>query len=469
MFNRKLKRKIEALEGNISKLEKKSVPTTTFELFGLSTAGKMQWSEISNSIAWTYYKQVSVIYNAINIISQAYAIIKPRIWDNVEERYLTDEDSKTDVFQLLERLKMPTFGMSYVEFAKQMIPNYLVTGDLFLMIQAINDKRPPTELSVINSQDVGFDEEDLKGFTTRYTVNYSQFSLSFTRDDKTGRFYSPNRMQELWHTKIFNPTDKQKGFSPLNPTFYEIEQFIAAAIHNGNLLKQGARPSGVLTIDQETNLSEINYTRLKEQVQTFYSGSQNAGKVLILQGGKEFKELSVSNKDMDFSTLKKTDVEQMYRNLGIPMSLVLSNSMTLDNFKMAIPVLYKMTALPIADIIFQEMNLLLMPRYDTTGRYELTYNKRDIDALEAEFNAEVDRLIKTQLLTINEGRGLLDLTPLEGEAGNEIFTPSTLIPIGQVELQKQMTKEEYTDLLRKNKTFSEDQINEYIKKYYNEY
>jgi HK97 family phage portal protein len=461
----KRQKKKEQIPVTKASVTSRSVQGFDFDLFGFTLANKMQWREISNLIAWKYYMQVSVIYNAVDLISQSFAIIPPRIWDEAEQRFLTNEDKDLDVYELLVLLEEPRFGTTYKEFAKQQVPNYLVTGDLFLVGKAINDSRPLTELNIINSQNVTIDEIDREGYATSYTANYQEFSTQFQRDPKSGRFYNRNRMIELWHTQIFNPLDKNRGLSPLNPLFYEIEQFIASAIHNGNLLKQGARPSGVLTLDPEVDLKDEAYQSLDKKIKEFYRGAENAGNVLILQNGKEFKELSVSNKDMDFSTLKETTVEQMYRNLKIPMSLVMTKSMTLDNFKLALPVLYNMAVLPLADILFEEMNLFLMHRYDDTGRYVLTYNPRDIKAIQVEFNAEVDRQIKTGVLTFNEARQLLDKLPLEGETGNQIFQPLNLVPIGTVEQAQKMSKEEYSDLLRKN-NFTEEQIVDYISKFY---
>lgn len=437
----------------------------SFEIFGYSAAGKMQWHEVTSQIAWNYYKRVSVVYNAVDIIAQSFAIIEPRIWDNDDERFLTHDDKNLDVYQLIEKLEMPEFGLSYVEFARQMITNYIVTGDLYVIAIALNETSPIQQIKIINSQNVTVTRTDKWGYAVQYMVDLGDDNITFTKD-KNGRFYGNVKTQELWHTKMFNPTSKTEGLSPLSPIYYEIEQFIAASIHNGNLLKQGARPSGILTINpHEYDLNDENYRRLRDQINLFYKGEQNAGNILILQGGKEFKQLSLTNKDMDFALLKKSVMEQIYRNLKIPLSLILSESMTLDNFKMAIPVLYKMAILPIADILFGELNLFLMHRYDDTGRYELTYNKRDIDALDAEFNIEVDRLIKTQLLTINEGRALLDLMPLEGTAGDEIFAPSALVPIGMVQETKKYTEDEYRSILKKH-NFTESQIAEYIDKYY---
>jgi HK97 family phage portal protein len=434
---------------------------------GVTTAGSMQWYQISNMVAWTYYMRVSVVYNAIDIISEAFAVIPPRIWDKVEQRYLGDDDTKVKAMGLLELLQEPSFGTSYNEFAREVIPNYIVTGDLYTRVKAANETSEPSELDVVNSKDVSPEQDDKEGKPIRYTASFPGGGVVFDKDPQSGRFYNKLKNQEIWHTKVFNPTTKIKGFSPLNPLFYEIEQFIASSIHNGNLLKQGARPSGVLTIDKEHDLDVKQYERIREHVDNFYKGAGNTGNILILQGGKEFKQLSLTNKDMDFSELKKTTVEQIYRNLKIPMSLILSDSMTLDNFKMAVPVLYKMAVFPIADIIFQELNKFLMHRYDDPERYELTYNKKDITALEAEFNAEIDRLITTGLLTTNEGRELLDRPPLVGDVGNQIFKPANLLPIGVIEQAKGMTKEKYSDLLRKN-NFSEEQIKEYIEKYYKE-
>jgi len=439
------------------------------EILGYATAGKMKWHQISNSIAWNYYMQVSVIYNAIDIISQSYSVVKPRIYDNQEEKFLTKEDTKVPALQLLELLKSPEQGFSYNELAREIVPNFLVTGDLYFRIKSAHENSIPIEIEVINSQDVSPYEDNIEGKPNRYDISFMGGTEVFLRDHETGRFFNSLRNHELWHIKTFNPSSKIKGFSPLNALYYEIEQFISSSVHNGNIMKNGMRPAGVMTIDPEADLSDEQYQQVKDQIKNFYRGEGNAGNVLVIQGGKEFKELSINNKDMDFATLKKTITEQCYRNLKIPMSLVLSDSMTLDNFKQSVPVLYKMAILPLLDNIMQELNLFLMPRYDDSGRYRLSYNIKDIQALEIDFMSRVLDELKTGLLSRDEGRELIGRDSLNDDRGKEIiFYNSAKLKTNAVDQTlptKSLSQDEYNSLLRKN-NFSEDQITTYMDKYY---
>lgn len=448
--------------------EKKAAVTySNIDILGYSYSSKMMWYQVSASMAWKYYKQVSVIYTAIDIIAQLFATITPQIWDSVDKRFLDSEDKNIDAYELLGLLKMPMFGMSYTELAKQMTANYLATGNLFILVSALNDKSRIIEIEIINSQYVTIETVDAKGYPLSYTVSYPEYQVYFYKDAKSGRYYNSRRTKELWHTKIFDPTSNSYGLSPFSPLYFEIEQLIASAIHNGNLLQQGARPSGILTIRPEYDLTDEQYNKIKRDINAFYSNKGNENKIIIAQGGDTFQELSLSNIDMDFLNLKKSSIEQVLNQFKIPLAFLLSDTMTLDNYVHASIVLFDMGVLPITNILFNELSIFLMHRYDDTGRYKIWYNKRDIDAMQSQYVSQLMQIIKTGVLTYNEARDYLNLPPLEDNAGNQILIPANLIPFGVVEKQHQhkLTKKEYEKLLRDN-NFNQSQIDKYINKYY---
>jgi len=158
-------------------------------------------------------------------------------------------------------------------------------------------------------------------------------------------------MKELWQIKTFNSRESRGdffGLSPLNPIFHEIEEYEYSNVNNTSVLKKGMRPSGVLIIDKEFNLTDAQYNRMRTQMAEKKSGAENAGDVLILEGGKDFKQLSQTNKDMEFMELIKFVREQIYITKGIPLPMITSTSMTMNNFEESKYMMYDSDVLPFA-------------------------------------------------------------------------------------------------------------------------
>lgn len=69
------------------------------------------------------------------------------------------------------------------------------------------------------------------------------------------------------------------------------------------MLRNGARPSGAMIVKHGENstgtLSEVQFERIKQQIDELHTGTKNSGKPLLLEGGLEWNEMSIRPKDMD--------------------------------------------------------------------------------------------------------------------------------------------------------------------------
>ena len=89
--------------------------------------------------------------------------------------------------------------------------------------------------------------------------------------------------------------------SPLEAAATAIDLHNTAAAWNKSLLDNSARPSGALVYaSREGNMTAEQYERLKNELETSFQGSGNAGRPLLLEGGLDWKSMSLSPKDMDF-------------------------------------------------------------------------------------------------------------------------------------------------------------------------
>lgn len=88
----------------------------------------------------------------------------------------------------------------------------------------------------------------------------------------------------------------------------------------GHAWRNQATPSGAVEI--EASLNEAQFTRLKSQFETKYTGVDNARRVLILDNKAKWTALSVSPEDAEVLASRKFSVEELCRLFQVPPPLV---------------------------------------------------------------------------------------------------------------------------------------------------
>lgn len=392
---------------------------------------------ITKILAVSYYTKCSPLYNAIDMIATAISSIVPQVYDKEQEIWVKNHP-------VLDLLKLPNADVTWEEFIYALASFYIVTGDAY-SIASGKPGSPPKELYCYPSQAVtvlpGKD-----GFVqTLQTTLYWGTDL-YTRDEVNNRFryYNKSKTAEIWHIKHFNPTTIQGnvyGMSPLNPIYYEINQHQSANRHNLSVLERGATPSGIMSLNPP--IDEDTFTRLQQQMDKTHAGAANAGRMMLLNWGIDYKPTTISNKDMDFLELKKEVTNAIYKNLKIPLALVNTESMTMDNFDKSMIAFYDQAVLPIANRIFSELTNFLMPRYGDNDDLILSYDVGDITALEPRRNEQMKVLKDLGIFTINQLRAESGADPLQG--GNAIYGQSTQIPLA-TDPNDQSILPDYNDL-----------------------
>ena len=349
-----------------------------------------------------YYENVAPIFKAVNLIAEQFGAIDFQIYNKYTKEF---EDDRTGILKLL---KKPNIFSDGNEYKKTIAIHYLVTGNAYLLIESNDKSSEPISLNFVNPSEVSM-MPSVDGYVKAYQGVINGKQAMFNRDVDF-RFYADinnGYTYELIHIKDFNPRDGRLfhfGLSRLNPLYLEIEQLINSNIHNLATLKNGARPSGVMVTDNQPTAAQVEM--IKTQIREFYSGAKNAGGVMIL-GGSDFKPLSITNKDMDFAILKKMSSTEVYNVLGIPLPLVSTESMTYSNFSESKYVLYDLVILPMFNNFCTVLTNNVLRRYKKSENLEVWYNDKAITALESRRIANDDRIIKTGVITINEGRKLL--------------------------------------------------------------
>lgn len=242
------------------------------------------------------------------------------------------------------------------------------------------------------------------------------------------------RQLPIIHIKTFHPTDDFYGLSAVEPAAYSIDIHNQSSIFGKALLDNSARPSGALVYSGGENgqesLSDEQYTRLKSELESMFQGARNAGRPMLLEGGLDWKPMSITPKDLEFTEAKNNIARDIALSFGVPAQLLgIPGDNTYTNFKEAQRAFYRMTVIPLVNHVLESMSNGLSGTYG--GDFMLRTDLDSLEALSDERKDLWDRVNNSKFITLDEKRqatGYGVYTPGEG-LGDKIYAPMAEMPI----------------------------------------
>ena len=245
-------------------------------------------------------------------------------------------------------------------------------------------------------------------------------AFDYTVNGASVRFEQNATQPPILHLTLFNPLDDYYGLSPLEAAACAVDTHNAAAQWNKALLDNAARPSGALVYAGPDGvvLSDQQFERLKRELDRQYQGAANAGRPLVLEGGLDWKAMSLSPKDMDFMEAKHAAAREIALAFGVPpMLLAIPGDNTYSNYQEASRVFWRQTVLPAAGRIAAALTQWLAPSFG--AGLTLMPDTDRIEALAADRSALWARVTAAPFLTVNEQRAATGYGPL---AGGDVFS-----------------------------------------------
>lgn len=243
------------------------------------------------------------------------------------------------------------------------------------------------------------------GWAEGYEYAAGGRTVTFTKPD--GGSLSP-----ILHLRLFHPTNDHYGLSPLEAAAASVDLHNAASAWNKSLLDNAARPSGALVYkgpEGAENLSGEQFDRLKSELEDAYQGSANAGRPLVLDGGLEWRSMSLTPADMDFIEAKHAAAREIALAFGVPpMLLGIPGDNTYSNYKEANLAFWKQTVLPLVKKTAAALTGWFAPVYAGAS---IVCQTSQIDALSVERDALWARLSRADFLSADEKRAALGLSP----------------------------------------------------------
>jgi HK97 family phage portal protein len=349
------------------------------------------------------YLQNVIVNSAINRVARAISAI---------EWYVEEGDKRLKAHPLLDLINRPNPMQTRSQWWEQKIGYLMLDGNAFEESVIVRGKPKeiwnlrPDRMTVIPSP-TGMP----RGY--EYKVGGTQKRV-FPANPVTG-------LSDIRHLRLFHPLDDWRGLSPISCAAYGVDQHNESMNWIQSLLQNSARPSGALTIDSDTPLSDDEFHRLKNEIETQYSGSENAGRPMLLEGGLDWKAMGLSPVDMEILRTREMSARDISLAFGVPPLLLnIPGDNTYANYREARLGFYEDTILPLLDYLVQDFNHGISARYFGSARL-----MPDMDSIEAIAEKRMKMWAMADAsddITLNESRAMKNLPPLPEPLGATLMS-----------------------------------------------
>ena len=201
-----------------------------------------------------------------------------------------------------------------------------------------------------------------------------------------------------------------------------------------SLFKNGLSAKAVLS--SKTPFKKEVKTQLKKDLMNFYSGSSNAGKMLVLEGDVSVNSLSLTPSDIKLIENKNFTISEVARLLNIPKHMLnLDRGQgTYSNITQERLMLLQQTLTPYTVAFEEALNQKLLDESEQEGIYYFAFDTSEMLKLTPEDQANyMLSLYRENVVTLEEVRATLNL-------GGDADTIAELKMYQQLKIKKAQTE-----------------------------
>ncbi|HWK97677.1 MAG TPA: phage portal protein [Pseudolabrys sp.] len=365
-------------------------------LIALESGGRARWTPRDYAaLTREGYTRNAIVHRSVRLTAEAVGSLSFVLYDGAHE--LTEHP-------LLDVLARPNPRQDGASFLEAIAAHLMLSGNAY--VEAVSVEGAPRELYALRPDRVKV-VPGPDGWPAAF---------DYTVAGNTVRFVQDGAVPPILHLTLFNPLDDYYGLSPLDAAATAVDTHNSATAWNKALLDNAARPSGALLYSgaEGAVLNDAQFERLKEQLDRDYQGAVNAGRPMLLEGGLDWKAMSLSPKDMDFMEAKNAAAREIALAFGVPpMLLAIPGDNTYSNYTEANRVFWRGSVLPLASRIGAALAQWLSPGFGARA-LTLGVDTDRIEALNADRAALWERVTKAPFLTVNEKRAATGYGALEG-------------------------------------------------------
>lgn len=316
----------------------------------------------------------------------------------------------------------PNQQMSAVSFWKFIVASEQLWGNGYAlkttnsqnMVIAMNPLRP--EYTVPYRQEIP-------------NTNPKQYEIRY-------RYYSPLEDVDFSADQIFHWKDRTMdglvGLSRIEYARHSMGIARAAEDATSETFKNGLRTGGF--VQSAKYLNKENRAELRESMKRFTTGGSESGGMMVLEGGLDFKAITMNPVDVQLLASRQFAVEDICRWFGVPPVLVGHAAAGVTAWGSGIEqLLLGWSALSLRSYVRgleQEVLRSLVAAKDRPNQY-LTVDLDDLLAADSTARSALySSFAQNGIMTRNEIRGKEDLAPKPG--GDDLTVQSNLVPIDKL-------------------------------------
>ncbi|WP_425985686.1 phage portal protein [Brevundimonas sp. TWP1-2-1b1] len=357
-------------------------------VIALSGVGRPRWTPNDYaSLAREGYQKNAVAYRCIRMIAEAAAAAPFAVFV---------EGVRDEAHPLAKLIRRPNSEQSGAELMEAVYGALQVSGNAY--VEATGDADgdgAPDELWALRSDRVKV-VPGRSGWPEAWDYSVDGRSVRIGR--------AADGWAPVMHLKLWHPLDDWYGLSPMEAAAQGVDAHNAAGAWNKALLDNAARPSGALVYGARNGerLTDGQFEALKDQLSNVYAGATNAGRPILLEGGMDWKPLSLTPAEMDFTAGKHAAAREIALAFGVPPQLLgIPGDATYANYREANAAFWRQTVIPLVRKAAGAMTGWLGERF---AGCEVRADLEAVAALQPERDALWARLEGASFLTDEERR-----------------------------------------------------------------
>lgn len=394
---------LDRLEGRAAREAKMS----TFELWKEIYGG--QPSASGKTVNWKTALQVTTVLACARVISQGIAQIPFKVYEESKDGRSRLPAKEHPLYNVLH-LKPNDYQTSF-EYRETLGLHAVLTGAHFSFINRVRG-----EIKELIPFDPQFVEvKRSRDGTLTYKV---------TPENGEAQEFPA---EAIWHVR--GPSwNSYTALDLIKLAREAIGLAIATEEGQAKLHSNGARVGGILSV--EGSLGDEKYEQLRKWVAKNFEGSENAGRTMILDRAAKFTSAQQTAIDSQHLETRAYQVEEVCRALGV-MPIMVGHSDKAATYASAEQMFLAhnvYTMAPWYQRIEQSADVNLLTEKDRAAGLYTKFTEEGL--LRGSLKDTKDTIlgyVNGGVLTVNEGRALLERNPLAGEENDKLRVPANIV------------------------------------------
>jgi HK97 family phage portal protein len=335
------------------------------------------------------------VYTCVKIISESIGMIPLKLY---RERNNVMEEVSRGTRESRIFCKTPNDYMTSQELVEHLVTVALLRGHTFLEVQknSLGNVKAIVPMRHFDSVNITMNTSGIP--FANWVTNGGQMITSFPPFCDTGLL--DIKLQSL---------NGYTGISPISMLAEQIGTGIATQRHTAKIFENGTRLSGILSTDD--TLDDESIDRIAESWQGAYGGTDNAGKVAVLEGGLQYTNITMTNQDAQLLEMLCFSREQIASAFRVPVHMLNdTTAQTMNNVEQNNLHFLKSSLMPTMIKIENAFNRVL------PENMEIKFDTKSFVRGDIKTQAEVaEVLIKNRIISHEESRVMFDMSPSNPE------------------------------------------------------